>query len=60
MMIPLTSNEIRRLFGKLVDTARATADHVLHWSDWRRHRQAQAKASHYRKRLNPPESHEPP
>jgi hypothetical protein len=47
----LTSNEIRRLFGKLVLIGQTLAGHVLHWSDWRRHRQAQAKASHYRKRL---------
>jgi hypothetical protein len=25
--------------------------HVLHWSNWRRRRQLQAKAAHYRKRL---------
>jgi hypothetical protein len=47
----LTSNEIRRLLGKFVLIGRTTAGHVLHWSGWRRHRQAQAKASHYRKRL---------
>jgi hypothetical protein len=56
----LTSNEIRRLFAKLVRAGRATAGHVLHWSHWRRRRQAQAKASHYRKRLNQPKGHEPP
>jgi hypothetical protein len=56
----LSSNEIRRLFGKLVRTGQAAIDHVLHWSDWRRHRQAQAKASHYRKRLNTPKGNEPP
>jgi hypothetical protein len=47
----LTSNEIRRLLGKLVIIGRITAAPVLHWSGWRRRRQARAKASHYRKRL---------
>jgi hypothetical protein len=47
----LSSNEIRRLFGKLVLTGRVMIGHVLHWSDWRRRRQLQAKAAHYRKRL---------
>jgi hypothetical protein len=56
----LSSNEIRRLFGKLILAGHAAAAHVLHWSDWRRSRQAQAKASHYRKRLNPPKGNEPP
>jgi hypothetical protein len=56
----LSSNEIRRLYTKLVRAGRATADHVLHWSAWRRHRQAQAKASHYRKRLEAPKGNEPP
>jgi hypothetical protein len=56
----LSSNEIRRLFGKLVLTANATAGRVLHWSGWRRRRQAQAKAAHYRKRLEAIICHEPP
>jgi hypothetical protein len=56
----LSSNEIRRLFGKLVRVARATTDHVLHWSTWRRRRQAQAKTTHYRKRLEAIKSNEPP
>nr|WP_199489230.1 hypothetical protein [Micromonospora craniellae] len=53
-LIPLTSNEVRRLFAHLVLIGRTAAEHVLHWSTWRRRRQAQAKASHYRKRLEPP------
>jgi hypothetical protein len=56
----LSSNEIRRLHGKLVCAALAAADHVLHWSTWRRRRQAQAKANHYLKRLNTLKSNEPP
>jgi hypothetical protein len=56
----LSSNEIRRLFGKLVLIAATAAGHVLHWSTWRRRRQAQAKAAHYRKRLEAIISNEPP
>jgi hypothetical protein len=53
-LIPLTSNEIRRLFAKLVLAAAHTATHAWHWSHYRRRRQQQARASHYRKRLKPP------
>jgi hypothetical protein len=56
----LSSNEIRRLFTKLVLAGRTATDRVLHWSGWRRRRQAQAKASHYRKRLKTAESNDPP
>ncbi|WP_213457481.1 hypothetical protein [Rhizomonospora bruguierae] len=56
----MSSNEIRRLFGKLVLVGRAAADHVLHWSTWRRRRQAEAKAAHYRKRLEVTKGNEPP
>jgi hypothetical protein len=59
-LIPLSSNEIRRLLSKLVLAGRTAADHVLHWSGWRRRRQAQAKASHYHKRVNYHKSNEPP
>jgi hypothetical protein len=47
----LSSNEIRRLLGKLVLIGRVMTGHVLHWSNWRRRRQLQARAAHYRKRL---------
>jgi hypothetical protein len=47
----LSSNEIRRLFNSVARTTRVAIDHLLHWSDWRRRRQAQARTSHYRKRL---------
>lgn len=49
-LIPLTSNEIRRLFTKFA----LTAKHVWHWSCYRRRGQQQARACHYRKRLEPP------
>jgi hypothetical protein len=48
------------LFGKFVVAITTAADHVLHWSDWRRRRQAEAKASHYRKRLESPKGNDPP
>jgi hypothetical protein len=54
----LTGNEIRRLFAKLILAGRTVADHILHWSRWRRRRQAQARAAHYRKRLKPSISNE--
>jgi hypothetical protein len=56
----LSSNEIRRLFSRLIRHTQTTAGHVLHWSAWRRRRQAQAKASHYTKRLEVLKGNEPP
>jgi hypothetical protein len=50
----LSSNEIRRLFSKLALTGRHTTEHIRHWSRYRRLRQNQARAAHYRKRLKPP------
>ncbi|MFB6396488.1 hypothetical protein [Polymorphospora lycopeni] len=50
----MSSNEIRRLFAHLVLTVGGRADHILHWSRFRRLRQEQARAAHYRKRLEPP------
>jgi hypothetical protein len=54
----LSGNEIRRLFGTLILAGRAIADRILHWSRWRRRRQAQARAAHYQKRLKQVESNE--
>jgi hypothetical protein len=51
-LIPLSSNEIRRLIAKLTQVGRAGMDHVLRWSTWRRRRQAQARTSHYKQRLD--------
>jgi hypothetical protein len=42
------------VFVKLTLAGRTTVDHILHWSTWRRRRQAQARAAHYRKRANSP------
>ena len=47
--IPLTRNEIRRLFGSLILQTRHNAEHLLTWSRWRRKHQANARAYHYRK-----------
>jgi SRSO17 transposase len=49
-LIPLTLNEIRRMFARLATTTIHTIDHWLHWSTWRRLHQARAKTSHYRRR----------
>jgi len=58
-LIPLTFNEIRRLFARLITTTIQTIDHWLHWSAWRRRHQRRAKTSHYRCRghtINQPAS----
>jgi hypothetical protein len=49
-LIPLTVNEIRRLFAKLITNTVHTISHWLAWSRWRRRHQARAKTSHYRRR----------
>jgi SRSO17 transposase len=48
-MIPLTRNEIRRLFTSLLHCPRP-ARHQLHWSAWRRRHQATARNCHYQRR----------
>ena len=47
-LIPLTRNEIRRLFTAATTSTRH-ATHVLHWSTWRRRHQARARTSHYQR-----------
>jgi SRSO17 transposase len=49
-LIPLTFNEIRRLFARLITNTIHTINHWLHWSTWRRRHQARAKTSHHRQR----------
>jgi SRSO17 transposase len=49
--IPLTINEIRRLFTLLVNTTIHTVAHRLRWSLWRRQHQAHARRCHYKRRL---------
>lgn len=48
-LIPLTRNEIRRLFTAAVTPIQKAA-HVLQWSIWRRRHQARSRASHHRRR----------
>jgi SRSO17 transposase len=53
LLIPLTRNEIRRLFTGLDQQLAAPATQ-LHWSRWRRRHQATARACHYRRRTLEP------
>jgi hypothetical protein len=48
-LIPLTCNEIQRLFITLVVRPVHDAVHRLGWSDWRRRHQARSQISHYRR-----------
>jgi hypothetical protein len=47
-LIPLTCNEIQRLFIALITRPVHDAGHWLSWSHWRRRHQARSRASHYR------------
>jgi len=49
-LIPLTVNEIRRLFATFT-RPRHPFRHTKAWSEQRRRRQARAKRSHYKRRL---------
>ncbi|MGW3829387.1 IS701 family transposase [Streptomyces sp. NPDC005071] len=48
-LVPLTCNEIQRLFIALVVRPVHDAAHRLDWSHWRRRHQARSQASHYRR-----------
>jgi SRSO17 transposase len=48
-LVPLTRNEIRRLFAGLLHQP-MPAHHQLHWSRWRRRHQATARRCHYQRR----------
>jgi SRSO17 transposase len=48
-LVPLTRNEIRRLFTGLLCRPRPIRDQ-LHWSRWRRRHQATARKCHYQRR----------
>jgi hypothetical protein len=56
-LIPLTVNEIRHLFAKLITTTVRSITYWLHWSGWRRRHQARARTSHYARRGTPIDSH---
>ncbi|MEU9474615.1 IS701 family transposase [Streptomyces sp. NPDC048191] len=53
-LIPLSCNEIQRLFITLVIQPLHDAAHRLGWSDWRRRHQQRARSSHYRRSADPP------
>jgi SRSO17 transposase len=52
-LIPITVNELRRLFDALVLGKTATVEHILKWSNWRRKHQATARRCHYKRRSEP-------
>jgi SRSO17 transposase len=52
--IPLTRNEIARLFTALTGQPDHGPQHLLHWSEWRRHHQHRAKTSHYQRQARAP------
>ena len=52
--IPLTVPEIRRLWNHLTPQLPVSAEFVLHWSAYRRYKQALAMLAHHRKRGAPP------
>lgn len=49
-LIPITVNELRRLFDALLLRPNHSPDRLHHWSLWRRRHQARARVSHYRRR----------
>jgi SRSO17 transposase len=56
-LIPLTVNEIRHLFAKLITRATFSFTHWLRWSHWRRRHQHNALTSHYARRGDPVDHH---
>jgi len=48
-MIPLTRNEIARLFAGLTIKHPHDDTHQIRWSNWRRRHQHRAKTCHYRR-----------
>jgi SRSO17 transposase len=52
--IPLTRNEIARLFSNLVIQSAQDAWHRLRWSAWRRRHQYRAKICHYQRQAQRP------
>lgn len=56
-LIPLTVNEIRHLFAKLITRATFSFVHWLHWSAWRRQHQRNSLISHYARRGDPTDHH---
>jgi len=52
--IPLTRNEIARLFTTQANQPDRSPRHLLHWSAWRRRHQHRAKTSHYQRQAREP------
>lgn len=50
VLIPLSANEIRRLWNRITTPVIHTIRHVVHWSNWRRTSQTRARISHYARR----------
>ena len=53
-LIPITVNELRRLFDALLLRPNHSPERLHRWSIWRRRHQARARASHYRRRDESP------
>ncbi|MGW0614814.1 hypothetical protein ACWD1U_31395, partial [Streptomyces sp. NPDC002788] len=53
-LIHLSLAEIRRLITRLTNRHPTPVEHILHWSTGRRHRQHQARISHYKRRGHSP------
>jgi SRSO17 transposase len=49
-LVPLSVNEIRHLFAKLVTNTVRAISHWINWSQWRRQHQHRARTSHYARR----------
>jgi hypothetical protein len=48
-LIPMTCNELQRLFAALLAQPVDDRGHRLRWSVWRRRHQARARTCHYRR-----------
>jgi hypothetical protein len=53
-LIPITVNELRRLFDALLLRPNHSPERLHQWSIWRRRHQARARACHYRSREESP------
>lgn len=53
-LIPLSLNEIRHLFTRLVVQAAQNITECLHWSWWRRRHQHRARQAHYQRQSDEP------
>jgi SRSO17 transposase len=50
-LVPMTLPEVQRLFTRLIGAPLRSIAFILHWSRWRRHHQARARASHYKRQV---------